>query len=141
MLVVGVLSTGKNPWSPLLHELERSRRYGWGLTVVRLPVRRSPARRPPWRRRVVEQPEAQVVPLVRETDVVWTVGPFLYLLLPGVGRDGAERLVERLAEHEPTAVSPEDARAASFPEDGLTGNALLAAMDQRTPLLSPERVR
>jgi hypothetical protein len=119
-------------WEDLRLEVHRSRRYGHVLSVIRLaaPVRhrRRSGAAAAAARDEVERIALAVAGLLRRLDHVWTDGEDIYLLLPEGDRAGAERLLGRVREA--LAVLVPDARIAiaTFPEDGLSTGALVAAL-------------
>ena len=129
---------GLDPWLVLRSEIDRSRRYGHPLTLIRLsPAPVAPGVRAPrrslWHGRAARWagPTALVAdlrPHVRTCDAVWAHGGLVFLLLPETERPAAEILVARLRERGPAPVRDAELRLASFPRDGFTGEALLAGL-------------
>lgn len=131
---------GPSPWEQFLRELDRCRRYDLMFTLARIPCPPPPepehagrgrARRP--RRERLGDLDAALRPHLRSTDLTWADGPFIYALLPGIDHDACRGLLDRVGTRSPGLISPSGVTYASFPEDGLTGNALLAALDKPVP--------
>lgn len=99
----------------LARELDRARRLGTDVTLVRLPgaAALAPA--------AVEACRAGG-PL-RAVDSSWTEGDDLFLVLVDTADEGARRVIDRVGG---VGIPVEGARLASFPAAGLTTGALLA---------------
>jgi CheY-like chemotaxis protein len=87
----------------------------------------------------VEDLRARVAAVLRETDACLPApGGGLVLLLPVTPREGAEvvrQKVQRVLER--AGVTPARFRVATFPEDGNTEKALLAALEREEPSEGP----
>jgi hypothetical protein len=109
-------------WSELTRELDRSRRFGNSFALLRLP-------------RVLADGNGgidlgQALPRrLRSVDCVWAHRRQLFVLLPEADRDATRALVTRLRREVPELISA-DVRLAAFPEDGLTGGALLELLER-----------
>jgi hypothetical protein len=68
---------------------------------------------------------------VRAADRLWADQHGLIALLPETNLDGAERAAGRLLDE--AGNHDDEIAIAVFPEDGLTGGALLARLEQRPP--------
>jgi len=136
-----------DPWTVLAGEIDRSRRYRHRLTLVRLvpdessaaPVRREgrPGHRRDIRRRDLL---AGLRAIVRSGDVAWADGGALFVLMPETDAAAAESFVVRARATLPQLADAQ-VRLASFPEDGLTGQALRAAVTARERRLRPSGAR
>ena len=108
-------------------ELERSRRYGHSFFLARFACGPPDERRFERRDRVA----GAVRSLVRTVDLVWAEGRNVYVLLPECDREMGEAALERM-RRALAEFSSDDQRIetgwAVFPEDGLSGGALLDAL-------------
>jgi hypothetical protein len=102
-------------WDALHREVDRSRRHGHELALLRLAP--SPAD-PATTGAILDRLRATV----RSVDSAWADGDDIVLLLPECDRDAAERFLARLREALPGALGR--VRVACFPADGLTAAAL-----------------
>ena len=118
------------PWSELRREIDRSRRFDHGVTLLRAEP---PAPVAGWRgqRRHAHALE-RLERALRTIDSVWADGEAIYMMLPETDREAAEVVVSRLWRELPDLLAFEALRMASFPAEGLTAEALRAAVD-RTP--------
>jgi hypothetical protein len=112
-------------WEAVSLELARSRRFEHPMGLVRLPV--SPADSALSDVAATEL-AAATTRLVRVVDRVWTDGEDVFILLPHTTRAGAECLVERLRRPAALGEAAVGARCASYPEDALTEEVLVAAL-------------
>jgi hypothetical protein len=100
-------------------EVDRSRRHAHALALVRLPAAGA---------RDLERARRAVAARVRTVDVVWTDARGVLVLLPECDRDGADGLLARLRAAVAPVVALDAIRVACFPADGLTADALYAAV-------------
>jgi len=115
----------EDPWHAVRREIDRSRRHRHPFVLVRLPV----PRRGRAARRALTAGVTLLHTTLRSGDSVWAEGDAVYLLLPETDRDGATRLLDRLGDEAPAVVPGHEAvRMACFPQDGLTVNAIRAAV-------------
>ncbi len=141
-------STPEDPWGLARRELERSRRYGHPLALVRVvPISSrhettAPASARRGRRaragRAGRDAAAELVLALRETlrdiDAVWTDRRGVFLLLPESDVAAGRALVSRLRGGEqPFLTEEDDVRVGAFPADGLTLDALIAAVTRPVP--------
>jgi hypothetical protein len=137
-----------DPWALARRELERSRRYGHPLALVRVvpapardvehvarPVRRLRGERGG---RVGRDAVAELVSTLRGTlrdiDSVWSDRRGVFLLLPESDVDAGYALAHRLCTADQPVLSDEDdVRVGAFPSDGLTLDALIAAVTRPVP--------
>jgi hypothetical protein len=117
-----------DPWYPLRYELARSRRYqkGFVLAAGRVGTGEQGGRR-------LKGALQSYAHLVRDTDAVWTHRGRLYILLAETSADEAGDVIDRLGQSVADAVRITDVRTASFPGDGLTSAALIAAVSEDAP--------
>jgi hypothetical protein len=110
--------SGPSGWEDLDRELERARRYGRPVTVIRMPVDggASPAGR-----------AAAVLPRLRRVDRAWAEHGEMIAVLPETDRADAEHLVSRLKAGRPEGATSSVA-IATCPTDGATRHVLLAAL-------------
>ena len=141
-------STAEDAWTVARRELERSRRYGHPLALVRVvplqPVRseEADAQPRPSRRaraeRFAGRAAADLVLALRETlreiDAVWSDRRGVFLLLPESDAAAGHALVRRLrAGERPLLTGEDDVRVGAFPSDGLTLDAMIAAVTRPVP--------
>ena len=145
--------TAEDAWTLARRELERSRRYGHPLALVRIvplqPVRPSAGADPDddaqprsSRRaraeRFAGRAAADLVLALRETlreiDAVWSDRRGVFMLLPESDVAAGHALVHRLRAGERPLLSDEDdVRVGAFPSDGLTLDAMIAAVTRPVP--------
>jgi hypothetical protein len=70
--------------------------------------------------------------MLRAIDRVFDLDDHVLILLPETDRAGAEQLLERIATKEPGLLPSSYVALAVFPEDALTGSALMAAVTGAT---------
>lgn len=110
-------------WNEFRRELRRARRSARPLTLLRLPAPDRASSDGPDPLTAVRDIGAGL----RLIDRTWLDGDSIYVMLPETSRAAAEVVVERLRGT--SAASIVDAmQMATFPEDGLTSGALLAAV-------------
>lgn len=107
---VEVRTRAQRPDHVLVDEVNRSRRFGHHLSLVRVDCPEDTAR---W-----------VVGRLRSTDWAWRRRGATYLLLVETDRGGALELIERQADHLPATAF----RLAVFPDDAVTVGGLHAAL-------------
>ena len=118
---------GTPAWAEFRRELARARRHERPLSIVRLPggaTGRSTAA-------LTVGPHRPL----RRVDRAWAEGADLVILMPESDRSAAERAVDRLAPA--LRIDPTTARVATFPVDGLTSTALVAAVGIGTEGTAP----
>jgi hypothetical protein len=108
-------------------ELERSRRFGHSFFLARFACGQADEGRFERSDKVA----CAVRSLVRTVDLVWAEGRNVYVLLPECDREMGEAALGRI-RHALAGFSSDEQRIeagwAVFPEDGLTGGALLDAL-------------
>lgn len=110
-------------WSELRRELDRSRRSGHALALIRVaPPRRGGGDAQAARQSIAEAAEG----MLRSCDSVWIDAGAVYMLLPESSTAGAGATVDRLGKQLP--VLEMDTSIVSFPEDGWTSEVLLAKL-------------
>ena len=136
-------ATHSDVWEDLRREIARSRRYGHEFALIRIPAAEATsARRSRWSRPGRPRDAAGVLrSLVRTLDYVWTSNGALYVLLPESNREAGERLLARIRETAPELLPEHGVRLAAFPEDGITGGALLKAVDSANETKTLGRIR
>lgn len=110
-------------WTEFRRELRRARRSARPLTLLRIPTPE---------RTSAESPDAATIVRdiggeLRLIDRTWVDGDSIYVMLPESSRAAAVVVVDRLAAASATSAIGA-AQMATFPEDGLTSGALLAAV-------------
>lgn len=141
--------TMEDAWMLARRELERSRRYGHPLALVRI-VPLQPMRTrleagvdvdaPSSRRARADRAAADLVSGLRETlreiDAVWSDRRGVFMLLPESDAASGHALVGRLRSGErPLLTGEDDVRVGAFPADGLTLDAMIAAVTR--PVAAP----
>lgn len=126
------------PWVELRREIDRSRRFDHGVTLMRAELPSPAGGRRGLRRHA--QILARLQGALRTIDSVWTDGDAVYMLLPETEREAAEQVVSRLWRELPQVLAFEELRMASFPVDGLTSEALRASVE-RAPEAAGRRHR
>jgi hypothetical protein len=139
----------EDPWALARRELERSRRYGHPLALLRV-VPLGPAQtiegelaQPRRSRRVrseriaVRAAADLVLALrdsLRDIDAVWSDRRGVFMLLPESDAAAGTALVQRLRTGErPLLSDQDDVRVGAFPADGLTLDAMIAAVTRPVP--------
>ena len=115
------VSTTETGWAEFRREMRRSRRGVKALTVVRVPMSADAGE---------DELEARSEALaahLRLVDRTWVDDGSIYVLLPESPRTAAEALLTRVRSLSP-ALLPADVRTATFPDDGLTSGAIIAAL-------------
>lgn len=110
-------------WTEFRRELRRARRHQRALTLVRIPHPGSDAAASRDLRDLTDRIGAGL----RLIDRAWVDNGSIYVMLPESSRADASVAVERLTSLDPS-LSPDEVRIASFPDDGLTSGALIAAV-------------
>jgi hypothetical protein len=119
-----------SPWATLEREIDRSRRHRHTLALLRLSW---PASDRAQRRKLSAGVDA-LRATVRSVDSVWVDHDGILVLLPESDRAGADGLLARVRATSPGLVDAGEVRVASFPQDGLTANALRAAVRRARPI-------
>ena len=106
-------------WEAFRLELNRARRFERPLALIRIPLRQDAA--------VSSNPVGKLRGFLRGIDRTWQAEGDVYVALPETTRRMAEALVARMAASVPELVERQEVGLASFPDDGLTAGALVAA--------------
>jgi hypothetical protein len=121
-------------WMEFRRELRRARRHDRPLTIVRIP------------RPIAQDPAASAAADVRAlglklrlTDRWWADDESVFVMLPESDRQAAVPVLDRLEAVRVGARAT--ARVASFPEDGLTSGALIAAILGTVATEAPTPIR
>ena len=117
------VTTDDTAWTEFRRELRRARRSARPLTLLRIPTPGRATSEGPDAATVVRDIGAEL----RLIDRTWVDGDSIYVMLPESSRAAAEVVVERLRGTSASSVI-DAAGMATFPEDGLTSGALLAAV-------------
>jgi hypothetical protein len=136
-------------WTIARREMERSRRYGHPLALVRIVAAAGSRHEEPGPRgrrrlraeratRVGRDAAAQLVAALRDTvrelDTVWSDRRGVFMLLPESDVEAGRGLAQRLrAGDDPVLSAEDDVRIGAFPSDGLTLDALIAAVTRPVP--------
>ncbi len=114
-------------WTEFRRELRRSRRGGRPLTLLRLPGDELPTDGPDGPADLTTRARRLGLHL-RLVDRTWIDSGSIYIMLPESPRSAADILVDRIRSTAPGQL-PEHVRVATFPEDGLTSGAIIAAVN------------
>jgi hypothetical protein len=115
-------------WATFRRELDRSRRYGHVFAVVVVPIGSNGSNGHAGSNGHGHNPAAAATTLrslVRSVDTVWTAGRDAYVLLPEADRSAALAALARITREPHGLALGDGAGLAVFPEDGVTGGALL----------------
>lgn len=116
---IAVRRLPNRPDEALHRELSRARRYGHCMVLVRIPCD--------------DDDGVRLVARLRGTDEAWWSQGALVVLLPETDEEGAAQVIARAGD----LVDPDRVRVVAFPEDGLTADALLAALKRKAPGVTP----
>lgn len=116
----GAITDGPSGWQAVQRELDRSRRYERPFVLLRVPRAQSGSALPDALR-----------PFVRNHDLLWASGENVYLLLPEATREMAHALLARIRSVQPHLL-PAIVRVVAFPEDAVTGGALIALLHDQS---------
>lgn len=139
------LHPGKGPrkrfgfFEELERELDRSRRYGHPLFLARISCRSD--RRAPSDR--TQEAASALSAILRSVDRVWTHGTAVYLLLPEADRAQGLAVLARIREPLSQLLSAREQDSISFaawPDDCLTGGALLEVLQRRATIAKCGRI-
>lgn len=114
-------------WTEFRRELRRARRGSRPLTLVRIAGDESPAGGSDGTDNLVARGRLLGIHL-RLVDRLWVDDGSIYLLLPESPRSAADVLIARIRAVSPGQL-PLHIHIATFPEDGLTGGAIIAAVN------------
>jgi hypothetical protein len=120
-------------WQEAQRELDRSRRHERPFVLIRIPCSQTGAAgngHAPGAGRPASLAES-LRPFLRSVDCLWTSEEDVYLLLPESRRTMGEGLMSRVRAAEPHLL-PGAEQLVSFPEDGVTGGALVALLHGHT---------
>ncbi len=120
------VATEEVGWTEFRRELRRSRRGGRPLTLVRIAGDELPTAGMDGADDLVARSRRLRLHL-RLVDRTWVDDGSIYVLLPESPRSAANVLIERINERSPGQL-PEHVRIATFPDDGLTSGAIIAAV-------------
>lgn len=112
-------------WEAFRLELNRARRFERPLSLIRIPLRRDAGVSPDGD--VSADAVARLRGFLRGIDTTWQAEGDVYVVLPEATRRMAEALVARMTVGVPDLVARNGVGLASFPDDGLTAGALVAA--------------
>jgi hypothetical protein len=115
---VGAARGAPQGWDRVRLEIDRARRQGGSLVVVRFSLATSPSLRSAWS--LAQRAEQSL----RGTDAVWCETRSLVLMLPGTDRDSAQAGIGRVVNGLDAQLSGAPV-VVSFPEDVLTLGAMM----------------
>jgi hypothetical protein len=136
---VPTISPDEAGWNEFRRELRRARRGGQPLTMLRLAAEELPSEGPDGRSDLGSRARRLALDL-RLVDRTWVDGASIYVLLPETTRAAADALISRIRATSPGQL-PEHVRIATFPENGLTSGALIAAVNDGDVDLVPTPIR
>lgn len=110
-------------WTEFRRELRRARRSARPLTLLRIPTPERTSSDSPDAGTIVRDIGEEL----RLIDRTWVDGDSIYVMLPESSRAAAGEVIDRLRSVAATSAIGA-AQMATFPEDGLTSGALLAAV-------------
>jgi 4-amino-4-deoxy-L-arabinose transferase-like glycosyltransferase len=116
------LTSAETGWAEFRREMRRARRGVKALTILRIPVAGPGADDAALALRSEE-----IAAHLRLVDRTWIDDGSVYVLLPESPRAAADVLLSRIRAVAP-ALLPADVRTATFPDDGLTSGAIIAAV-------------
>jgi hypothetical protein len=111
-----VIADSLSGWEAVRRELDRSRRYERPFVLIRIPCARDGAT-------LLET----LRPFLRNHDLLWASGENVYAMLPEGRRAMGQALIARVRSAQPHLL-PAAARVVAFPEDAVTGGALIALL-------------
>lgn len=114
-------------WTEFRRELRRARRNARSLTLLRIAGNELPADGPDGPSDLATRSRRLGLHL-RLVDRTWVDDGSIYVLLPESPRAAADVLIARVRAESPSQL-PEHVRIATFPEDGLTSGAIIAAVN------------
>jgi len=117
-------------WAEFRRELRRARRSGRPLTLLRIQRDELPADGDDEPGDLWTRPR-RLGHHLRLVDRVWADSASIYVLLPESSRVAADAVIKRIRAASPGQL-PEQVHIATFPENGLTSGALLAAVHNRS---------
>jgi hypothetical protein len=120
------VTTAEAGWAEFRREMRRSRRGVKALTILRIPVADSTVDDA-----VLGAWSESVAAHLRLVDRTWVDDGSIYVLLPESPRPAADALLSRVRSAAPILL-PLDVRIATFPDDGLTSGAIIAAVHGAT---------
>jgi hypothetical protein len=116
------MTSAESGWAEFRREMRRARRGVKALTILRVPY----TDRSLDDASLAARSEA-VGSHLRLVDRTWVDDGSIYVLLPESPRQAAESLLTRVRSAAPELL-PADVRVATFPDDGLTSGAIIAAV-------------
>ena len=117
------LTSAETGWAEFRREMRRARRGVKALTILRIPVT-DPAGVDD---ATLAARSEEIAAHLRLVDRTWIDDGSVYVLLPESPRAAADVLLSRIRTVAP-ALLPADVRTATFPDDGLTSGAIIAAV-------------
>jgi hypothetical protein len=115
------MTNAESGWAEFRREMRRARRGVKALTILRVPFSR------PLDESSLGARSEAVAAHLRLVDRTWVDDGSIYVLLPESPRPAADALLTRVRSVAPDLLPP-DIRIATFPDDGLTSGAIIAAV-------------
>jgi hypothetical protein len=116
------VTSAESGWAEFRREMRRARRGVKALTILRIPFTNGSLDEASLGVR-----SESVGAHLRLVDRTWVDDGSIYVLLPESTRPAAEALLTRVRSLAP-GLLPADVRVATFPDDGLTSGAIIAAV-------------
>ena len=120
------VSADEASWIEFRRELRRARRGGQPLTMIRIVADELPGDGPDGPSDLGTRARRLGLHL-RLVDRIWVDDASIFVLLPDTSRSAADALIGRIRAASPSQL-PAHIRIATFPENGLTSGALVAAV-------------
>jgi hypothetical protein len=120
--VMPPISSAEAGWAEFRREMRRARRGGRAVTLLRVPMTDVAADVAE-----LDSRSGALAEHLRLVDRTWVDDGSIYVLLPESAKPAATSLLTRVHAHMP-GLLPDDIRAATFPDDGLTSGAIIAAV-------------
>jgi hypothetical protein len=136
---VPTTSPDESGWSEFRRELRRARRGDQPLTMLRIAGEDLPSEGPDGRSDLGSRAR-RLARHLRLVDRTWVDEASIYVLLPETTRAAADALISRIRATSPGQL-PEHVRIATFPENGLTSGALIAAVNDGEVDIVPTPIR
>jgi hypothetical protein len=116
------ITNAESGWAEFRREMRRARRGVKALTILRVPMADASVDQAE-----LEDRSGALASHLRLVDRTWVDDGSIYVLLPESPKPAADALLARVRVHVP-GLLPDDVRVATFPDDGLTSGAIIAAV-------------
>jgi hypothetical protein len=116
------ITNAESGWAEFRREMRRARRGVKALTILRVPMADASTDQAE-----LEDRSGALASHLRLVDRTWVDDGSIYVLLPESPKPAAVALLSRVRAQIP-GLLPDDIRVATFPDDGLTSGAIIAAV-------------